>query len=91
VDIILNASCNQVGLRLDSHDLEYPFWWLLDAPESGIQLESVETFSELERYLNRDFNPCALICTICGDRQTYSNLVRVWSGEEISVFLAQDR
>ena len=61
------SSCRQVGLRLDSGDPEYEFWWLLDAPQSGIRLESVYTYPTLEHLLDPTYQSCAVICTICSD------------------------
>lgn len=65
---IKSAGCKAVGLRIDSHDPEYLFWWLLDAPQSGYHLESLYTNQDLERYIDPTFHPCAIICTICSDR-----------------------
>ena len=61
------SSCRQVGLRLDSGDPEYEFWWLLDAPQSDIRLETVYTYPTLEHLLDTTYQPCAVICTICSD------------------------
>ena len=66
-DSVLGSGCDQVGLRLDSGDLEYQIWWLLDAPQSGVRLESVYTYPSLEHLLDSTFQPCAVICTICSD------------------------
>jgi hypothetical protein len=68
------SGCNEVGLRIDSHDREYLFWWLLDAPQSGIRIESVYPLPELEHLADPDFRPCAVICTICGDRSEIHGL-----------------
>ncbi len=38
---IREAGCTQVGMALEPWDQEYPVWWLLGAPESGIRLEHV--------------------------------------------------
>jgi hypothetical protein len=68
------SGCNKVGLRIDSHDREYLFWWLLDAPQSGIRVESVYPLPELAHLADPDFRPCAVICTICGDRSEIHGL-----------------
>jgi hypothetical protein len=65
---ISNYGCKQVGLRIDSHDLEYPYWWLMKAPQSGIRIESVYYSDQLKRYADPSFKPCAIICTICDGR-----------------------
>jgi hypothetical protein len=87
-DLVLASGCQSVGLRLDSHDLEYPFWWLLNAPQSGIRIESIDTSPLFQRYVDPTFKPCAIICTICSDKARLHNLdlsgdfnsVRVYTG-----------
>ena len=88
-DLVLASGCRSVGLRIDSHDLEYSFWWLLNAPQSGIRIESLDTYPRLQRYVDSNFKPCAIICTICSDKPSLHNLdlsgdfssVRVYMGE----------
>jgi len=65
---IQESGCQQIGLRIDSGDPEYLFWWLLDAPQSGVRIESIYSFPELELYADPAFKPCAILCTVCGDR-----------------------
>jgi len=62
------TSCTSVGLRIDSSDPEYLIWWLLDAPQSGYHLETIYTSPDLEPLIYRDFEPCAILCTVCGGR-----------------------
>jgi hypothetical protein len=87
---IRNSGCEQVGLRIDSHDLEYTFWWLLKAPQSGIRIESLYYSSQLARYADPAFKPCAIICTICSGRTrlngldlfgSYDSLVNLYTGD----------
>jgi hypothetical protein len=88
-DLVLASDCRSVGLSIDSHDLEYSFWWLLNAPQSGIRIESLDTYPRLQRYVDPNFKPCAIICTICGDKSSLHNLnlggdfstVRVYLGD----------
>jgi len=75
-EAIKSMGCEEVGLKIDSHDIEYPFWWLLNAPQSGIRIEAVETYPHLERYIDPSFKPCAIICRICGDRENLHGLER---------------
>jgi hypothetical protein len=58
--------CGTVGLigMLDTHP-EYPFWWILDAPQSGIRIESLSHSVHTERYVDRTFKPCLIICAGC--------------------------
>ena len=65
---IMQSGCTEVGLRIDSHDPEYLFWYQLRAPQSGYTLRSVLFEERLERYIQEDFKPCAIICTVCSNR-----------------------
>lgn len=76
---VRRTACTNVGLRIDSHDWEYPFWTELGAPESGVQLEVLNPADELREYLDPAFTPCAIVCTICGGRERLHGLAR--SGE----------
>jgi 4-amino-4-deoxy-L-arabinose transferase-like glycosyltransferase len=74
-DGVTQLHCDQVGLRIDSGDLEYAFWWLLDAPQSGTHIETLYPLDSLEGLVNRDFVPCAIICSVCGEtRDTLNGL-----------------
>jgi hypothetical protein len=68
------TDCMEVGLRIDSHDPEYIFWWVLDAPQSGFELQSFLFGEHLKPYVDESKIPCAIICTICGDRNTLHGL-----------------
>ena len=76
---VRETGCQEIGLRLDSNDLEYAYWWLLGAPQNGMRLESIATYPELERYLDPDFKPCVIICTTCGDQPQLFGLERIGS------------
>jgi hypothetical protein len=65
---LVDSGCTVVGLRIDSHDPEYLFWDILGAPQSGYTLRSVLFDEGLERYIQDDFKPCAIICTVCANR-----------------------
>ena len=84
------SGCQEIGLRLDSHDPEYLYWWLLDAPQSGTRLETLYTFPELEQYIDPAFKPCAVICTICGDRTSLHGLPLSGEYDEVKVFAGPD-
>ncbi|HSR47636.1 MAG TPA: hypothetical protein VLL77_06560, partial [Anaerolineales bacterium] len=75
-------SCRDVGLRIDSHDPEYALWYLLGAPQSGFHLETVYAVVDPNPLRDRDFKPCAIICTICGDRTRLHGLelYSAWQG-----------
>ena len=44
---------------------EYPLWWILHSPESGIRIESLSHSVSIERYVERSFEPCLTICAGC--------------------------
>ena len=73
---IEEQGCRQVGLRIDSIDMEYPFWWLLGAPNSGVRIETLHTFPRLESLKDPEFEPCAIICTICKDQKQIHGMTR---------------
>ncbi|MFQ5923647.1 MAG: hypothetical protein ACE5M4_12465, partial [Anaerolineales bacterium] len=83
--------CERVGLRLDSHDREYMFWWALGAPNSGIRIETIYTFPHLEQLGDPDFEPCAIVCAICEGGTRLHGLERVVIAEEgLSLFMGDD-
>jgi hypothetical protein len=87
---ILSAGCKEVGLRIDSHDSEYLFWKLSKAPQSGIRLENIYPFPELQRYRDPSFKPCAVVCTICGDRQQVHGLDLTADFGEVKLYQGPD-
>lgn len=70
-DDILESGCNRVGLRMDSGDLEYAVWRMLDAPESGIRVETIYPQLHLQHLIDSEFRPCAIVCTICESEQIH--------------------
>lgn len=89
---VKSIGCKEVGLQLDSHDWEYSFWWLLNAPQSGIRIEVLNMSPALEQYRDPEFQPCAIICTICSNPNLYGlellafySDVRVYSGDSFNL------
>jgi 4-amino-4-deoxy-L-arabinose transferase-like glycosyltransferase len=62
---IYELDCRNIGLFMDSSDYEYLFWHLLGAPNSEIRIESLNAAQYSMQYVDREFHPCAVICTIC--------------------------
>jgi hypothetical protein len=89
-DLVRASSCRSVGLVIDSHDLEYLFWWLLNAPQSGIRIESIDTYPRLQRYVDPNFKPCAIICTICSDKARLHNLDLGGDFKSVKVYLGEN-
>jgi hypothetical protein len=88
MELLASTACRDIGLKTDSSDLEYVYWWLLDAPQSGRRLESLNPLPELERYLDPGFKPCAIICTDCGkDQPTLNGLDLAGEFGEIKIYL----
>jgi hypothetical protein len=66
-DRIHTTGCTSVGLRIDSSDLEYP-WWVVLAPfERDIRIQHLLIYPGLETTSDPAFTPCAVICTICDE------------------------
>ena len=88
VQAIKDSGCKNVGLRIDSHDIEYQYWWLLGAPQNGTRIETLYYSDILARYADPTFKPCAIICTICHDRN-HVNGMELFSdyGSEAWLFL----
>jgi hypothetical protein len=84
------TGCDTVGLMIDSHDDEYLFWRMLDAPRSGIQIETIYTFPELERYMDPTYKTCAIICTICRDQDLVHGLQQTYTFGYISVYTGSE-
>jgi hypothetical protein len=76
---VKETGCQNIGLKLDSNDLEYAYWYLLGAPQNGMRIESIVTYPELERYLDPNFKPCVIICTTCGEQIQLFGLERIGS------------
>lgn len=87
---ILESGCQNVGLRIETGFLEYPIWWLLNAPQNGIRVEVINVGLVLERYVDPEFKPCAVACTICGDRVEFNGLELAGKFDTITLFLAPD-
>ncbi len=85
--VIKEAGCTKVGLWLHPEVQEYGFWWLLQAPQSGIQLRYVTAPPELERYLDSDFQPCAIICSVCEGKSLLQGVPLAGDYGHIQLFL----
>lgn len=81
------SGCTDVGLGIGQQDLEYAFWWLLDAPQSGIRLEVINPSQPTARYLDPDFEPCAVLCTRCQQVAKLSDMEHVGSYDNYELYL----
>lgn len=89
-EIVAESGCRSVGLRLETSNFEYPFWWLLKSPESGVQLELINAAPHTGRYLDPSFQPCAVICSICKGRMNLGTLHRIGESDSMSLFMGSD-
>jgi len=87
----MNSGCRENGARLDSSDLEHQLWWLLDGTQSGLRLATIYTYPFLEPLLDRSFDPCAVICTICGEQTQFDGLAMKSDFGGARLFLGQDQ
>jgi hypothetical protein len=67
-EAVLGTGCDQIGLRIDSSHLEYLWWVLLKPSETGVRIEHLLVFPDLEPYQDPGFQPCAVLCTVCDER-----------------------
>lgn len=70
--------------------LEHQFWWMLEAPQSGYRLETINTSPMLEQLLDREFVPCAVICTICDGRAEIGDLTLHSDFSGVGLYLHKD-
>jgi hypothetical protein len=67
-DDIGDLGCAKVGIRIDSSHPEYLLWTSLNEPVGATELENLRPIQPTEQYRRPGFVPCAIVCTICGDR-----------------------
>ena len=87
-EAISRSDCRRVGLRIESNVFEYPFWWLLAAPQSGRRIEVINVGPPLNAYQDPSFKPCAIVCSFCQGRMTVGGLPRSLSHDSLQLFLA---
>ena len=84
-----NAGCRQVGLKIDSGDLEYLFWWTLQRRIEGVEIQIVDPLPSLTRYVDREFAPCAILCTVCGDLEQVHGLPLIQQSGRARLFAGE--
>jgi len=63
---VRTLGCRRVALDIGFNSLEYYWWWLLEAPQSGVRVETLRPVIETQGLAEKGFRPCAIICTHCG-------------------------
>jgi hypothetical protein len=89
VEAIRESGCTDVGLRANAAFLEYPLWWLLDAPQNGIRVESLEFTPYLEPFADPVFKPCAIVCANCDDQQVIRGLPLFGIFDSLRLYVAK--
>jgi len=89
---ITSIACDRVGLQIDSSDPEYLWWWLLNAPWSGVGLRHMHGTQVGLAAEPEPWKACAIVCTICGaEQETWGGYVRIGRYGEVNLYtLAED-
>ncbi|MEX0787182.1 MAG: hypothetical protein WD906_07710 [Anaerolineales bacterium] len=89
VQAIQASVCTNVALRAPSAFLEYPLWWLLDAPQNGTRMETFDMAPRLAPYEDPGFEPCAVICANCDDEQVIHGLPLFRVYDTLKLYMAK--
>jgi hypothetical protein len=73
-DHLSASGCQRVELRIDSSDPEYLFWWTIKPLDNQIMVQSTYVDPSVEGLLDREFNPCAVVCTTCSNIDEYNGM-----------------
>jgi hypothetical protein len=79
--------CDRVGLWIDSRDPEYLFWVQIDHKDRKIQIENLNYDPLLEKYSDESFEPCAIVCSICGGKSDILGLPLVYRSKGLDLYL----
>jgi 4-amino-4-deoxy-L-arabinose transferase-like glycosyltransferase len=71
---VLDSDCRTVLLQLGPTPLEYLWWWLLDAPQSGVRISVRVDGSVSNTWVDVASRPCAVICTTCANETVNDGL-----------------
>jgi hypothetical protein len=78
---IREMGCQDVGIKFNPTDAEYPLWYLLVSEHLDPRIEHLDAPYPSGQYQIRDFHPCAIVCTYCeNDFQDDLPLVSVYQG-----------
>lgn len=87
---IQEQGCNKVGLSLIPRDFEYAIWWVLGAPDSGIDLQHISVSEATQKHLRDVEKTCAVICTTCGGQASYEGIPLVADYGHVQHFAQPD-
>jgi len=88
--MIKAGECKEVGLSFYRNNLEYQLWYLLDAPQSGIVIQHLVSLPGFDRYIDSDFEPCAVVCTVCDSLPDEYKLPISYDYGHVRLFLVGD-
>ncbi|UCF60776.1 MAG: hypothetical protein JSV37_13615 [Anaerolineaceae bacterium] len=71
-EVIKESGCSSIGILLPGNGAEYPLWALLGAPRNAPRIEWIDA-GITSKYTDPDFVPCAVICQVCSEDETYFN------------------
>lgn len=63
-NVIIESSCREIGLEIDSHDYEFPLWWFLQQANVRAHIEAINATGPLEAYMDPGFEPCAIFSAL---------------------------
>ena len=87
---IQEVGCKEVGISLSGNAAEYPFWFLLGAPESGVEFQWTVTGTPSAKYSQPDYEPCAIICEACPPKEAKRRgLPRIGQWGDFTLFLGE--
>jgi hypothetical protein len=87
---IQEVGCKEVGISLSGNAAEYPFWFLLGAPDSGVEFQWTVTGTPSAKYSQSDYKPCAIICEACPrDEAKRRGLPRFGQWGDFTLFLGE--
>jgi len=89
--LIRESSCTSVGISLPGGAAEYPLWALLGTPASKYHIEWIVAGTPSEKYIDSQFNTCAVICDSCPDEwETFRGLPIVYEDGPYRLYLSEE-
>jgi hypothetical protein len=84
---VRDQGCMMIGLMLESSDPEYPLWTILAPTGTERQLRHLNPDSRITLSPQPPFEPCAVICTVCGEEQNAFGLPLVKSFGSVRLYM----
>jgi hypothetical protein len=73
--------CLEIGIKIKSSDAEYPLWFMLSSKDHNLRIEHIDAPPPSGQYQRVDFQPCAVVCSVCADEYQYGMpLAAVYQG-----------